>query len=142
MRAAIGDDRIIRWAGEFVGELVPQSLGLPFCRWQYDIDAAAGNVQVDILDASGQLVQSLNLGEQPAGMTRFDWDGRDADGELLAAGHYRISARVVRGNNIESVPTFVRADIESVTLGQFGDAMTLNLAGGDSLSLSQIYQII
>ena len=107
-----------------------------------NLGSAATNVQIDITDASGQLVQRLDLGERGAGTVQFDWDGRNADGDIVEPGHYQISSRVIRGANIESVPSYVRADIESVTLGQFGGAMTLNLAGGDSLSLSQVYQII
>ncbi len=107
-----------------------------------NLGSAATNVQIDITDASGQLVQRLDLGERAAGTVQFDWDGRNSDGDIVDPGHYQISSRVIRGTNIESVPSYVRADIQSVTLGQFGGAMTLNLAGGDSLSLAQVYQII
>lgn len=107
-----------------------------------DLGAAASGVQIDITDESGQLVQRLDLGEQAPGTVRFDWDGRTAEGDLAETGHYQISARVVRGEQIESVQAFVRANVESVTLGQFGGGMTLNLTGGASLSLAQVYQII
>ena len=107
-----------------------------------ELGAAASSVQIDITDATGQLVQRLDLGEQASGSVRFDWDGRDSNGDIQPAGHYQISARVIRGQNTESVPAYVRATVDSVTLGQFGGGMTLNLAGGDSLSLNQVYQII
>ena len=107
-----------------------------------ELDSAASNVQVDITDASGQLVQRLDLGEQQAGIARFSWDGLDASGERAGPGHYQISARVVRGNIVESTATLIEAAIESVTLGQFGSGMTLNLLGGDALSLGQVRQII
>ncbi len=107
-----------------------------------EIGSAASSVQIDITDASGQLVRSMNLGAQAPGSLRFDWDGRDADGEPLGAGHYLVSARVIRGASVESVPTYLRATVESVTLGQYGGPMQLNLAGGDSLSLGNVYQII
>lgn len=106
-----------------------------------ELYSSAGNVQIDITDANGQLVQRLDLGQQPAGMVNFSWDGIDADGDRAPAGHYQINARVLRGAEVESTPTLIEADIESVTLGQFGSGMTLNLAGGTSLALSQVYQI-
>jgi len=106
-----------------------------------EIDGPVSNVQVEITNASGEIVQLLNLGEQPAGLAQFSWDGLDATGERAASDHYRITARVVRGNNVESAPTLIQSDIESVTLGQFGSGMTLNLFGGDALSLRQVYQI-
>lgn len=107
-----------------------------------ELGGAASNVQIDITNSAGELVRTIDLGERAAGTVRFDWDGRNADGDVMDAGQYRINARVIRGANIESIPAYVRADVESVTLGQFGGAMTLNLVGGDSLSLSQVYQII
>ena len=106
-----------------------------------EIDATVSNVQIDITNASGELVQRLNLGEQQQGIARFSWNGLDAAGERAPAGQYQLSARVLRGTNVESVPTLVDADIESVTLGQFGSGMTLNLLGGEALSLRQVYQI-
>jgi flagellar basal-body rod modification protein FlgD len=107
-----------------------------------ELESSASNVQVDITDPSGQLVQRLNLGEQPAGIVRFEWDGVDAGGRPADSGQYQVSARVIRGTNIESAPTVIEAEIQSVTLGQFGGGMTLNLAGGQEMPLGQVYQII
>jgi flagellar basal-body rod modification protein FlgD len=107
-----------------------------------ELESSAGNVQVDITDRSGELVQRLNLGQQPPGMVRFSWDGVSSSGERAASGHYQVSARVIRGTNIESAPTVIEAEIQSVTLGQFGGGMTLNLAGGQEMPLGQVYQII
>ena len=106
-----------------------------------EIDGAVSNVQLEITNSAGEVVQRLNLGEQPSGLARFSWDGMNSDGERAPADHYQVTARVVRGNNVESAATLIEADIESVTLGQFGAGMTLNLFGGDALSLSQVYQI-
>ncbi len=105
------------------------------------LEASAGSVQIDIVDASGELVQRLDLGQQPAGTADFTWDGLTADGEVAPPGEYSLQARVVRGQNVESAPTLIEAQVESVTLGQFGGSMTLNIEGGGSLALSQVYQI-
>jgi flagellar basal-body rod modification protein FlgD len=74
-------------------------------------------------------------------MARFSWDGRDASGERVASGQYQLSARAVRGTEIESVPTLIESSVESVTLGRSGEGLTLNLVGGDRLSLAQVRQI-
>jgi len=107
-----------------------------------ELEATAGNVQIDITNRSGELVQRLNLGQQPPGMVRFAWDGVDSDGRRAPAGDYQVTARAIRGSSIESVPTVIEAEIQSVTLGQFGGGLTLNLAGGQQMPLGQIYQII
>jgi hypothetical protein len=36
----------------------------------------------------------------------------------------------------------LESTIDSVTLGRLGEGLTLNLSGGDSLSLAQVRQII
>lgn len=107
-----------------------------------ELFSTAQNVQVDITNAAGELVRQFNLGEQQAGIARFTWDGLDASGELVTSGHYQITARVIRGAIVESTTTLIEADIESVTLGQFGSGMMLNILGGEALSLRQVYQII
>ena len=106
-----------------------------------EVDGAVSNVQIEITNRAGEVVQRLNLGEQTGGLARFTWDGMNEAGERAPADHYQVRARVVRGNNVESAPTLIEADIESVTLGRYGAGMTLNLFGGDTLSLSQVYQI-
>ena len=107
-----------------------------------ELESSAANVQVDITNRSGELVQRLNLGQQPAGLVRFAWDGVDSSGQRADSGLYQLTARVIRGTEIESAPTVIEAEIQSVTLGQFGGGMTLNLAGGQEMPLGQVYQII
>lgn len=107
-----------------------------------DLRSSASNVQVEITDVNGQLVKRLDLGEQPPGMAHFTWDGRDSDGNLADQGHYLVTTRVIRGAQIESTETLLESKIESVTLGQFGQGMTLNLPGGTTMSISQVRRII
>lgn len=107
-----------------------------------ELAASAANVQIDITDAQGALVKRLNLGEQGPGIVNFSWDGTDSSGDRAAIGNYQVNARVIRGANIESAATVIEAEIQSVTLGQFGEGMSLNLAGGLAMPLSQVFQII
>lgn len=106
------------------------------------LSSSATSVQIDITDASGQLIRRFDLGQQAAGLVEFRWNGMTDDGQRAAAGTYSISARVIRGVNVESVETLVKTDIESVNLGRLGQSMTLNVAGGEELSMSQVYRIL
>ena len=106
-----------------------------------ELGSAASNVQLEITDVNGQLVRRIDVGEQAPGTVRIEWDGRNQDGELMAAGDYKVVARVIRGISYESVPTLIESSIESVTLGHFGGGMTLNTTGGGTLALAQVYQI-
>jgi flagellar basal-body rod modification protein FlgD len=107
-----------------------------------ELNSSVSNIQVEITDISGQVVQRLELGEHQAGLARFEWDGRDLNGDPVDAGHYQVSTRVVRGVNFESVETLMESSIESVSLGRFGEGLTLNLLGGDTMSLDQVRRIL
>lgn len=107
-----------------------------------DLGSSASSVQIEITDATGELVQRIDLGAQQAGLARFNWDGRDSDGDKVDSGHYLVTTRVSRGAQVENAETLLEAEIESVTLGRFGQGMTLNLPGGDTLPLSQVRRII
>ena len=107
-----------------------------------ELSSGAENVQVDILDASGQLLRRLELGQQAAGLVEFRWDGRTGGGEPADSGNYAIEARVIRGNSVEGLATLVDAQIDSVNLGGAQGGMSLNLAGGEVLSMSQVRRIL
>lgn len=107
-----------------------------------ELNSSVSNIQVEITDFSGQLVRRLELGEHQAGLARFSWDGLDLNGEPVEAGHYQVSTRVVRGSYYESAETLMESNIESVSLGRFGEGLTLNLLGGDTLSLNQVRRIL
>ena len=107
-----------------------------------ELGASVNNVQIDITDETGALVRRIDLGEQSAGLVNFEWDGLDSEGEPMDSGVYNISVRATSGALTENIPALIRADIESVTLGQFGGQMTLNIEGGGRMVLGQVYQII
>src|SRR4051794_13670464 len=50
---------------------------------------AADSVNVDILDASGQVMKTVALGKADAGVRSFSWDGRNANGDTVADGSWR-----------------------------------------------------
>lgn len=106
-----------------------------------ELDASAASVRIEISDAAGQLVRAIDLGQQPPGLSRFTWDGRDLNGDRVPAGHYRIGATVSRGLENERAETLIEAQIDSVSLGRFGQGLSLNLSGGDTLSLAQVRRI-
>lgn len=111
-------------------------------RGAVELNASASDIEVEISDASGQLVRRLNLGEQPPGLVRFEWDGSSQTGERLDPGHYQVSTRVIQGGYIESAQTLLVSEIQSVTLGGLSGGLALNMEGGDVLSLNQVHRIL
>ena len=107
------------------------------------VTAATGNVSVKITDKDGVVVRTLDLGAQSAGSSDFIWDGKNANGEVAAAGTYTFAATTKNdtGDSV-ALATSLPATVTSVTLSQTGGEMLLNLAGGmGSVKLSQIQTI-
>ena len=101
---------------------------------------ASGNVVMEVSDASGAVVRQIGLGTQPAGQVPFSWDGLSASGERLAAGQYRIQARVDNNGQTQSASTYVAGVVNSVSLGSSG--LTLHLQGLGPVAFDQVRQIM
>lgn len=106
------------------------------------VPESSSDVAVNVLDSSGQVIRSLDLGPQATGDVPFAWDGLAADGTPMPAGTYTIAAQAKGNNGATSLETFVNAAVESVTLNQQGKGLTLNLKDMGSVDFSQIREIM
>jgi flagellar basal-body rod modification protein FlgD len=71
----------------------------------------------------------------------FTWDGTDASGKKLDAGTYRFEAQANVNDTTTAMKTSLPANVDSVTLGQNGGEMTLNLAGVGSIGISKVQAV-
>lgn len=60
----------------------------PSTRIRFEIPAGGAGARISIHDAAGRLVRTLVDGFLPGGPGDVAWDGRDADGQAVAAGVY------------------------------------------------------
>lgn len=104
------------------------------------LPTASGQVDVTIVNASGASIRTLHLGAQPAGDTRFSWDGNDANGTALPAGSYGVIATATDNGQSTGLQTQTTAVINGVGLGG-SNGLTLDLNGIGSVPLSQVQQI-
>ncbi|KPH63872.1 flagellar biosynthesis protein FlgD [Pseudoalteromonas porphyrae] len=74
------------------------------------------SLMLRIEDSSGQLVRTIDMGAQPAGAVRFAWDGKNADGERLPPGEYKIKAEGQLNGEFTSLPVATFKNIESVNI--------------------------
>lgn len=107
-----------------------------------DLTERVDELKVSVYDSSGQLVSSAAMGPQSKGMLRFDWDGRSKEGQMLPPGNYVVKAESLMGGVSTAASTYSLARVESVSLGQGGRGVTLNLAGGGSSTLSDVKQVM
>jgi len=94
-----------------------------------DLPISSTSVQVQITDSTGQLVRQINLGSNPEGAVRFLWGGETDAGFTAAPGRYSVSAQYFDGSEMQSAPTLVHAEVESVTVGTSGLSIQLRGLG-------------
>jgi flagellar basal-body rod modification protein FlgD len=108
---------------------------------QIDLSTSTTNLTLEITDSSGQLVRTIPMGTQGAGEVNFNWDGKDENGQVLPPGGYRIQALASVGNEPVAQNVFVSARVDSVTIGQGGQGLRLNLSGLGSIDFSEVREI-
>jgi len=105
-----------------------------------DLATSSGSLAVQVTDANGELVRRMDLGTQPSGLARFEWDGLNENGERMPAGVYRLEAISSGLGANEQAPVLVEARVDSVTLGNAGGVL-LNLDGLGEQSLANVRRI-
>lgn len=104
------------------------------------VDVPEGNTGLTlyIQDIGGRLVHTRQLGAQPPGEFQVQWDGLDESGNPALPGQYRVSAETVIAGQTQAVAVYAHTRIDSVTVDRAGGGITLNLAGGDQVGISQV----
>ena len=105
------------------------------------VPQSSSNVLINVYDAGGSLVHTINLGAMETGNHTFNWDGTNSNGDLMPSGKYRFEAEGSFDGKSESLYTMLPAQVESVTMSPKGGGILLNLAGLGAVPLSEI-QII
>lgn len=142
--AAMGNDQMLRGAG-LVGHqvLVPSArmvLGETGGAEGAVAAPDAGSVQFTVTDANGRTVHEFSVPATKAGEVAFAWDGTDASGQRLPAGSYGVSARYAGSDGkTQSLETYVRGTVESVTVGS--DGLFLDLPGLGTVPLEYVLRI-
>lgn len=113
-----------------------------------EVPSSTSDLKVNILDAGGQLVKTLELGSQQEGVAHFSWDGTldktDPDGSALQAnpGKYTVQAEMTTDGEPQAVSTLIIDKVQSVSLGKPGEPVTLHLTTAGKTSLADIKQIM
>lgn len=111
-------------------------------RGAVQLGSSASQVAVNIYDFSGQIINRVELGEQPPGMVQFNWDGTGFDGSRAPAGRYQIEVEAIRGDRTEALAPMVSASVVSLTLGGVGKEMQVELENLGQVGFSRVNQIL
>lgn len=102
-----------------------------------DLAQPADRVLFTISDAAGNVVDNIQSGAQPSGITTLTWNGLDANGQPLASGKYSVTAQAIAGSQSAGAGTLVGARVESVGAAQLG-AIQLQLRGAGQVGIGDI----
>lgn len=106
----------------------------------FSLPGASDSTSVSIYDSTGALVNTLNLGARPAGVTDWQWDGTNGSGAAMPAGNYTFKVNATLAGNSVAATGLQYGVVNSVTQGATG--LSLNAGSMPSIALSQIQQIL
>jgi len=106
-----------------------------------DLSASTSKLRIEITDSAGQTKRILDLEGHPAGEVKFDWDGKDADGNVLPPGKYSFKATSQVGNENVAQDVLISAKVDSVSLGGLGQPLKLNILGMGQVDFNSVREI-
>ncbi len=115
-----------------------------------NLDYSTTDLNINVYDEAGSLVQQIPVGSAPQGENVFRWDGQNIEfnGDLLdwdagdnaaSAGKYRFEVLATQNGEKTAVNTSLSANINSVSIGDDG-SLILNLAGVGAVNVSEVKQ--
>jgi len=107
-----------------------------------ELENSTPNLKVEIVSGAGEVIKTIGLNEQSAGMVKFAWDGTNAAGEVMPKGDYTMRATAVTNGEPTAVSTMAIAPVESVTLGRNGEQMKLNILGVGERAMDSVREIM
>ncbi|MBV7487065.1 flagellar hook capping FlgD N-terminal domain-containing protein [Bordetella sp. BOR01] len=99
-----------------------------------DLQGDAAKVTVKILDASGAVVRTMELGQEDTGVLTMEWDGTNDGGQALVDGKYTVNvlATDADGKKVQA-ETLTYGKVNSVSYSTDGLRLDLGLAGQISM---------
>jgi flagellar basal-body rod modification protein FlgD len=105
-----------------------------------DLPSTADSVTVDVLDKSGNVVRTLDMKGQTAGVHDIAWDGKNDAGVAVADGDYtfKVSA-TANGTSVQPV-ALVYGKVQSISGDSTG--VLVDLGGGQAANVDDVRRIL
>lgn len=123
------------------GSMAALSEGTPM-KAGVELDSNVSDLKVSIMNDKGALVKEITLGNKQAGVAHFSWDGMLSADKKAMSGNYSISAIANVDGKSESLKTLISDTVQSVSLGQGGQGVSLSLANAGSAGLADVKEIL
>ena len=130
------------WIGR--AALVKSDVATPFSDGSYagtiTFPKDVTNATVSLVDGNGQTVYSKTLGAQAAGELGFSWNGKDADGNVVATGPLQLKVGAVNETGTVTADTATWTTVTAVQSPASGTSQLITglgvIAPSDALRLS------
>lgn len=106
-----------------------------------DISPGYSLLRAFIYTEYGKKIKELSLGKPGPGFFQFRWNGIGDDGKSVNEGRYKIEVHAIYDGKEVVLKTLILANVDSVSLGQNGEGLKLNVAGIGPISLDRVKQI-
>jgi len=103
----------------------------------FSLSGAASAVTVKVMGTDGQVLGSLDLGAQSAGLNKFSWDGTGVDTSKVAG--FQVQATGMAGASVTATPMSAQT-VTSVSLSN--GSLMLNTSGGQTVNYSNVQTIM
>ncbi|MEE4280180.1 MAG: flagellar hook capping FlgD N-terminal domain-containing protein [Halieaceae bacterium] len=102
-----------------------------------DVGGASAGGTLQVQDMSGRLVYSTPL-PPIDGDLKVRWDGRDAEGNAMPPGTYRVSADALIDGQSQSVSVHAHQVVQAVAIDSGTGATRLELGNGKNVNISDV----
>src|SRR5262249_17534361 len=106
---------------------------------RFQMPREAETVRVNIIDAGGTAVRTLDLGAQGPGSHVISWDGKDKDGDAVLDGvyHYSVTAKSADADAVP-VETFMTGKVSGV---RFDNGRPFLKVNGEEVDAREIIEL-
>ncbi|CCP02865.1 Basal-body rod modification protein flgD [Erwinia amylovora Ea644] len=105
-----------------------------------ELAQASTSTTATITDASGKVVETIDLGVQTAGVHTFQWNGKASDGTTAADGKYTVAISASNGSGQLVAQPLSYALVSGVSSNSGGAVLDLGTMG--TTTLEKVRQII
>ncbi len=105
-----------------------------------NLESAADQVTLKIMDSSGNVIQTEKLGAREAGVFNIGWDGVMADGTTAADGSYTFSVEAVQGGNTVTATALQIGTVSALLRSSSGFLLDLGSLG--TFEFDDVQQIL
>jgi flagellar basal-body rod modification protein FlgD len=100
------------------------------------LEGPAESVVVDVINSSGRIIKTANLGANAAGIQTFTWDGSTNEGGVAPNGQYTFQVNAKKLNQAVVVTPLTQATVSGVELTSAGPQLSLN--NGTNIAMSTV----